>query len=160
MSKSVSMRAVVCHVIVIVIEILLSFWMRNVKTFQTCWSQWVWRRLWAMLLLVLLKSYCYFEWEIFKRFRHVEVSEYEGGCVLCYWNLIAILKCLNVSDMSKSVSMRAAVCEAYREASHTPTIVAARIEKASADNLIITSRWCRPHFWLLQSLKMLVLTQI
>ena len=62
--------------------------------------------------------------------------------------------------MSKSVSMRAAVCEAYREASRTPTIVAARIEKASADNLIITSRWCRPHFWLLQSLKMLVLTQI
>ena len=47
-----------------------------------------------------------------------------------------------VADMSKSASMRAAVCEAYREASRTPTIVAARIEKASADNLIITSR-CR-----------------
>ena len=35
--------------------------------------------------------------------------------------------------------MRAAVSEAYREASRTPSIVAARIEKAS-DNLIITSR--------------------
>jgi len=43
--------------------------------------------------------------------------------------------------MSKSASMRAAVCEAYREASRTPTCLAARIEKASADNLIITSRW-------------------
>ena len=45
-----------------------------------------------------------------------------------------------VSDMSKSASMRSTVCEAYREASRTPTIVAARIEKSSADNLIITSR--------------------
>jgi len=42
--------------------------------------------------------------------------------------------------MSKSATMRAAVSEAYREASRTPSIVAARIEKAS-DNLIITSRW-------------------
>ena len=46
-----------------------------------------------------------------------------------------------VSDMSKSASMRSTVCEAYREASRTPTIVAARIEKSSADNLVITSRW-------------------
>ena len=64
--------------------------------------------------------------------------------------------------MAKSVSMRAAVCEAYREASRTPTIVAARIEKASADNLIITSR-CRPSdlIWLfLQSLKIFVLPQM
>jgi len=43
--------------------------------------------------------------------------------------------------MSKSATMRAAVSEAYREASRTPSIVAARIEKASSDHLIITSRW-------------------
>ena len=62
-----------------------------------------------------------------------------------------------VSDMSKSASMRAAVCEAYREASRTPTCVAARIEKASADNLIITSR-CRFDFF--QSLKLFVMPQM